>query len=115
MSSILTCSIQTFTKQDPEFCFNNFILVSPFSLPIEKVSALHVPGLGCGICLVPGTPRRCVSQQMSLYAAFPALRLSPYLAWLDKGCLMVLLRLLWFRGQKSIADAGRSYELLSNK
>lgn len=70
--------------------------------------------LGCSTCLVPGTPRRRVSRQMSLYAAFPGLWLSPYLAWLDKGYLMVLLRST-FRGQKGTAGAGRSYELLSNK
>lgn len=59
------CSIQTFTKQNPEFCFNNSMLVSPLSLPVEKC-LLHVPGLGCsahlGVCESQGL---CVSHQMS--------------------------------------------------
>lgn len=94
-SSILTCDVQTFKKQDPEFCFNNFMLVSPFPLPVQKSLPMcswawlqHT----FGSLLVPGTPRRCVSHQMSLYPTFPGLRLSPYLVRLDKNYFMVLLR-----------------------
>lgn len=94
MSGILMCNVQTFTKQHPEFCFNNFMLVSPFPLPVEKC----LPTCSWawlqhtfGSLLFPGTPRRCVSHQMSFYPAFPGLRHSPNLVRLDKDYLIVHL------------------------
>lgn len=61
----INCAAFKLTKQNPEFSFNNSMLVSPLSLPVEKC-LLHVPGLGCsvhlGVCESQGLR---VSHQMS--------------------------------------------------